>query len=139
MISPAELVEQLPGVAIDRDSLPYFEGLLNHTLLINRCSACRHWHHPPGPVCPRCWTGSIEPTEPSGVGTIQALVRLRPDVDGATRTLIVVELPEQPALRVTATLAPGSAAEIGDRVRLFWDETRHPYPCFRPFDGPDTE
>ena len=32
----------------------------------HRCADCGHWHHPPRPMCPACWSWNVVPTPVSG-------------------------------------------------------------------------
>src|SRR5215213_7375243 len=107
MISDTELVALYAGKAITRDWAPHYRGRLAHQLLINRCAGCGHWHHPPKPVCPACWSDAVEPTPVAGTGTIHLAVFLHQGppaqgVDYATPyPVVTVELDEQAGLRFT--------------------------------------
>ena len=109
-ISDEELLERLPGVRIDADNADYWRGLLEHRLLINRCRACGHWHNPPRPVCPRCWSPEIEATPVSGRGVIDLFTVLhqgprRGGVDYSGGHVVAgIGLAEQPGLRVAAAI-----------------------------------
>lgn len=135
-----ELLDAWPGVRIDHDNAAHHEGLLNQRLLVNRCDQCGHWHHPPRPVCPSCWSRSITPTEVSGEGFVAMFTILRqgpqrPGIDYADgHALVAVELDEQPGLRVSGTVVGTSAGdiEVGDRVRMVWRDIdgAAPRPAF---------
>ncbi|MDG2026946.1 MAG: zinc ribbon domain-containing protein [Acidimicrobiales bacterium] len=140
-IDDAELIGLFAGHGIDRDSAAHFRGRLERRLVIHRCDDCAHWHHPPRPMCPACWSWNITPTEVSGRGTIHLLMTLHqgvpaPGVDyAAGHPVLTVELDEQSALRFTATATPDFPAdqlEIGTRVELDWiDRDGTPTPAFR--------
>ena len=123
-----ELLDAWPGVRIDHDNLAYYQGLLNQQLLLNRCDECAHWHHPPRPVCPKCWSSSVSATEVAGDGFVALVTILRqggkrPGVDYTDgHPLVAIELDEQPGLRVTGTIINSAPSEIavGDRVRVIW-------------------
>lgn len=138
-ISDDDLVVMFAHLGIDRDSADHFRGRLQHRLLVNRCAECGVFHHRPRPVCPRCWSSSVEPTEVAGTGTIHLLTFLHqgppaPGVDYSTPyPLATVELDEQVGLRFTATVvdAPNESIAIGERVELRWIERAGvPVPAF---------
>jgi uncharacterized protein len=137
------LVELFRGQPLDRDSAPHYRGRLDRVLLMNRCAGCGHWHHPPSPVCPRCWSDQVIPTAVSGSGTIHLAIFLHrgPPADGVSYDppypVATVELDEQPGLRFTATVidAPNDQIRIDRRVRLDWiDRGDVPVPVFRLAD-----
>lgn len=135
-----ELLEAWPGVRIDHDNLAFYRGLISQRLLLNRCNDCTHWHHPPRPVCPKCWSSTVSATEVTGDGFVALSTILRqggrrPGVDYTDgHPLVAIELDEQPGLRVAGTIVGTAAADIavGDRVRMVWRtiEGREPRPDF---------
>jgi uncharacterized OB-fold protein len=141
-MTDAELVDRFPRLRVDHDNKEFYRGWLEQRLLINRCAACGNWHHPPKPVCPRCWSGDIHPTEVSGRGTIHLLMLLHqgppaPGVDYSVgpHPVATVELAEQTALRLTTTIidCPVDDITIGMPVELAWIERDGaPFPVFRP-------
>jgi uncharacterized OB-fold protein len=141
-VSDAELVERLPRQRIDHDNKEYYRGWLQRRLLLNRCRTCGMWHHPPKPVCAHCWSSDLEPTEPSGRGTVHLLMLLHqgPPAPGVDYTVgphpvATVELDEQPGLRLTSTVVGCRATDvaIGMRVTLTWlDRDGAPFPAFTP-------
>lgn len=140
MSTDQELLATFAGYGVDRDSAAHFRGRLDHRLLINHCSSCAAWHHPPRPVCPECWSTEVEAEEVSGRGTIHLAVFLHqgppvPGVDYSTPyPLVTVDLDEQSGVRFTATVvgSPNTEIVIGARVHLDWiDRDGAPVPAFR--------
>jgi len=140
-ISDKELLDAFPDTLIDHDNKEFYRGWLQHRLLLNRCVDCGHWHHPPGPMCPECWSRNVQPTEVSGTGRIYLLTKLHqgppaPDVDyGQPHPVATVELSEQEGLRFTSTVINCALDRlvVGMPVRLNWIERwRAPYPVFEP-------
>ncbi len=140
MITDEELIERFTGYGVDRDSAAHFRGRLERRLLINRCASCGHWHHPPRPLCPECWSRDVTAEPVAGTGTIYLAIFLHqgpptPGVDYATPyPVVTVELDEQRGLRFTATVVDADNAEItiGRRARLTWIERAGvPVPAFR--------
>jgi hypothetical protein len=141
-LTDAELVDRFPRVRVDHDNKAYYRGWLERRLLVNRCADCGTWHHPPKPICPRCWSTEVRPTEVGGRGTVYLLMHLHqgapaPGVDyaAAPHPVATVELDEQEGLRITTTIVGCDAGdiEIGMRVTLDWiDRDGVPFPVFRP-------
>jgi uncharacterized OB-fold protein len=140
VISDRDLAARFPDVLLDADNREFYCGWLSERLLINRCAACGHWHHPPRPICPHCWSSDVVATEVSGRGTIGLTILLHqgppaPGVDySRPHPVVAVELEEQAGLRYTTTVIDGDPHEIaiGLPVELAWIE-RHgaPFPVFR--------
>jgi len=134
------LLERFPGVGINHDNKAFYYGLLDRKLLIDRCGDCDHWFHPPRPICPRCWSRNIQPTEVSGRGQIHLLILLHqgPPAPGVSyeqpHPVATIELEEQPGLRFTSTIVgtPVEQLKIGQAVELSWIERGDkPVPVFQ--------
>jgi uncharacterized OB-fold protein len=138
-VSDEELLERYPWGAIDHDNKEQWRGFLDHRLLVDRCQDCGHWFDPPRPMCPKCWSQRIAPTEVSGRGKVQWFTLLYQGVRGASPDaplpVAVVELEEQEGLRVDATIVEcePSAIACDDGLELTWTGTEDaPIPAFRP-------
>jgi len=141
----AGLVERFPYARIDHDNKYMYRGWLDKRLLVNRCEDCAVFHHPPKPVCPRCWSSALRPTEVSGRGIVHLTILLHqgppaPGVDYAKgpHPVVTVELDEQAGLRFTSTVVecPLEEVRIGLPVELDWvDRFGSPFPVFRPSTG----
>ena len=125
-----ELVAAYRGRRVDHDTKAIYRGWLERRLLVHRCDDCRLWIEPPSDLCPACWSTAVTPRPVAGTGTIFMVVLLHQGppaagVDYATpHPVVVVELDEQPALRLSTTVVGASNEEIriGRRVRLDWIE-----------------
>lgn len=131
------LIALFPGEVLTHDNAEHYRGRLRQQLLVNRCGDCQHWHAPPKPVCPRCWSADVSAAAVRGSGTIYLLTWLHqgPPVPGVfyPYPVVTVDLDEQPGLRFTSTIvdAVPSAVVIGARVRLAWRTLdRAPMPVF---------
>jgi hypothetical protein len=140
-ITDDELLQRLPTTRIDHDNKELYRGWLQHELRLNRCTACGHWHNPPRPICPACWSTDVVATPVSGKGTVHLLIWLHqgPPVEGVGYEggwpVATIELDEQPGLRYTSTVIDADRSEIaiGLPVELTWIEREgEPYPAFRP-------
>lgn len=147
-VSDEELLARFPDTWINHDNKEFYRGWLERRLLLNRCADCGHWHHAPKPVCPACLSDRLEATEVSGRGTVHLMIRLHqgppaPDVDYAhPHPVAVVELEEQPGLRISSTVVNVEPERIGIGmpVTLTWiDRYGAPYPVFEPADQSTTE
>ena len=121
--------EAFPDVLIDHDNKYFYEGLLNRQLVLNRCNDCGTWHAEPlRSFCASCRSWNIGHQAVSGGGTVYMLTILHqgPAVAGLSYDpalpLAVIELDEQPGLRVSGNIVgPGGGfASIGTRARLLW-------------------
>ena len=115
-------------------------GRLDRELRLNRCADCGTWHHPPKPLCPRCWSNDVAAVQVAGTGTIFLTVFLHqgPPAEGVDYAtpypVVTVELDEQAGLRFTSTVvgANNEDVRIGERVRLDWiGRGGVPLPIFR--------
>ena len=61
-----------PGIT--HDNRFFWEGLVRHKLLIQRCASCRRLQHPPAPMCPGCHSFEMEAIEASGRGIVHSFV-----------------------------------------------------------------
>jgi uncharacterized OB-fold protein len=135
-LDDATVIRRFAGQPVDQDSIAHYRGLLQRRLLLNRCTKCGVWHHPPRPVCPACWSFDVRPAEPSGRGTIYLLTFLERGGGSPPHPIATVDLDEQAGLRYTATvdgLGEREAVRVGDRVELAWIERDGmAAPAFRP-------
>lgn len=136
--SDARVFAAFPAVPIDRDNIGHYRGLLARKLLINRCSACGYWVYPHRPLCPRCWSWDVAPTEVSGDGSVFMFTLIRHDPDKHTEEPVppaAVELAEQPGLRYLAPIVncPSEEITLDMPVRLTWvDRDGIACPAFEP-------
>jgi hypothetical protein len=123
-----EVLAAWPTAAIDEDNVAHYRGRLQQRLLINRCGSCGHWHHPPRPRCPECWSDQVAATEVSGAGVVELSTVLHvgaphEDIDYETGyRLVAVRLDDAPEVRFTASLHawPVERDPTGRRVGLGW-------------------
>lgn len=116
----------------------YWTSGADGRLRVLRCTQCRFWLHPAGPMCPRCLCRELVPEEVSGRGTVQAVtVNHQPWAPGQAVPYVVaiVGLDEQPGLQLTTNIV-GCAPEavyIGQRVQVQFEHVEDVYlPLFTP-------
>ncbi|NKQ56722.1 DNA-binding protein [Amycolatopsis sp. K13G38] len=104
-----------------RVDAPYWEGLGERELRIQRCDSCRRWAWPPDWRCPACGSYDLgwEAVEP--VGTVFSWIRTHYPFVPAYADLVpyenvLVELPQAGGARLIGLLT-GGAVRVGDRVR----------------------
>jgi uncharacterized OB-fold protein/acyl dehydratase len=115
---------------VTRDSAFFWEGTRVGELRIQQCGNCGTLRHPPGPMCPRCGTGSDGGyVVASGAGTIYSyVVHRHPPVPGKRLPMVIalVDLPEagqSGPIRIMGEM-PGVRPEdiaIGMPVRVAFD------------------
>lgn len=146
----------LPAPTPDQDSRPYWDGLAEGELRIQRCRECRRFQHFPAPICSSCWSFDLGFEAVSGRGTIETFVVIEHTAGPtfaarAPITAAWVELPEQAGLRVLADVIgdrlPAAAIQVGTPVELVldrnaWAPTAErpdppPLPRFRPITDAD--
>jgi uncharacterized OB-fold protein len=112
----------------DPDTEGFWQATARGELAICRCQACGLWQHPPLERCRACASKvAFEPV--SGDGSVFSfIVANRASVPGFAElvpyVVAVVELDEQPGLRVVSRLADVGThdVEIGMRVRAEIDD-----------------
>ena len=113
--------EQPPVPVPAPDTAPFWEGLRNGKLMLCRCDDTGRWIHPPLERS-RFTGGPVHFEEVSGNGSIFSFIVVRQAlVPGRTPPYVIglVELDEQPGLRINAVIdADPAAVRIGARVRL---------------------
>jgi uncharacterized OB-fold protein len=111
-----------------------------------RCRSCGYWLHPPSPWCPECGRSELAPEPVSGRGVVHsATVNHQPwDGDATPYVVALVELDEQPGLRLTTNLVGVDAAAfdalaaIDAPVRVVFEQRGEVYyPLFELVPGDD--
>jgi uncharacterized OB-fold protein len=97
------------------DTRHYWTGGADGELRFRRCADCGYWIHPPSPRCPACLSKNLTIDAVSGEGVIHAFtVNHQPWYPGLDPPYVVaiVELPEQPGLRVTTGIVGTDPADV---------------------------
>jgi uncharacterized OB-fold protein len=122
----------------------FWQGGAQGHLTFLRCQTCGYYLHPPIPVCPVDQSKDLKPEAVSGRATLASYsVNHHPWLPGFELPYVValVEIPEQPALRLTTNLVncPLDEIEIGMALRVVFRHFEDPggdvwLPLFEP-DG----
>jgi uncharacterized OB-fold protein len=98
MSIPKLAAPQRPLPSPDLDDAPFWEGLKQHKLLLQRCAECKLWRHPPMPMCPACNSFEQEWIESPGRGTVYSWIIVRqhthPFFSDMPYNVVLVELDE---------------------------------------------
>jgi uncharacterized OB-fold protein len=106
----------------DAETAFFWDGARAERLLINRCSECGFWIHPPKPSCPRCGSGTIAPAAVGGRGVVHTYTVTHTAIPGFEPpfAVVLVELEEQAGLRLVSNLVdvPPDDVAIGMPVEV---------------------
>lgn len=64
------MIKDLIHPAIDEESKPYWDGLMNGKLYIQYCDDCHQYIFYPRTICPHCFSEEISWQESCGIGKI---------------------------------------------------------------------
>jgi len=137
--APARPFRVLP--AVDEGNAHFWTGGAHGELRFLRCRACRHWVHPPAPICPACLGRRLDVEAASGRAVVATFtINHQPWIPGFDPPYVVaiVELPEQPGLRLTTNVVgcPPEAVHIGMPVRVRFERHEDVWiPLFEPDPG----
>jgi uncharacterized OB-fold protein len=105
----------LPIPQINDENRAFWTGGAEGELRIARCANCGYHLHPPTPRCPKCWSEDVAPSAVSGRGRVYSYTinrqRWMPDLE-VPFVLAVIELDEQPGLRLITTLVDCAPEDV---------------------------
>ena len=111
-------------VTDDHDSAGFWEAAARHRLVARVCAACGTTLHLPRARCVRCgsFDGSWEPR--SGAGRLYSYTTVTHQVHPAfpvPYTVVLVELADDPAVRLVGTLDGAPPLTIGMPMHVTWE------------------
>ncbi len=116
----------------------YWQGGATGRLHLLRCGDCGYYLHPPQPVCPRCWSTTVQPEAVSGRGRVYSFTvnhyRWVPGFD-PPYLVASIKLEEQSGLRVMSNVVECSldALRCDLAVEVCFAQHGEIYiPLFRP-------
>ncbi|MFN0090661.1 MAG: Zn-ribbon domain-containing OB-fold protein [Acidimicrobiales bacterium] len=121
----ADLAPPLPHPS--PTSAPFWEGLKQGQVRIQRCRACATWVWYPRSHCSHCLSRDLEWTTISGEGVLYTFTVARqptaPQFKGQTpQMLAVVQLDEGPRLTSTLTGVAEEQIKVGMRLKPVFDK-----------------
>jgi len=117
---------------------PFWTGGERRELCLLRCRSCKHWIHPPAPICPLCLAREVAAEATSGRARVATFtINHQPWIPGfpPPYVIAIVELAEQPGLRLTTNLVHCAPADvrIGMPVRAVFEQHDEVWiPLFEP-------
>ena len=129
----------MPPPLADAITLPWWQALREHRLVVQRCTACGRTRLPPAPLCPGCRSTDSDWKELSGRGEVYTYTIVhRPIAAGQALPYLiaVIALEDAGGVRMISNLvgvAPEAVA-IGMPVELVWEDmsAELALPRFRP-------
>lgn len=124
MAEPPEYLKPLPPITnLNR---PYWDGLREGVLRMQRCTACALIWYPPAPICPGCWSEAHEWVPLSGRGTVSSWVvfhqaYLKGYDDEVPFNVAEVTLEEGPRLMTNLVGIDNDDIEMGMDVEVVFD------------------
>ena len=122
-VHPTALPEGLPRPEATDLDRPYWTGLRERRLVVQRCVPCRSWRFGPEHLCPFCQSFHYDWEEVEASGLIYSWERVwhpvHPALDGATPYVVVlVEIPKAGGVRMIGNLLgdPRAPVAIGQPV-----------------------
>lgn len=118
----AQATDQATGKPVpdtgDPLTAPFWAAAAEERLVVQKCSDCSTWHHPPVGLCPRCLSDRLEFVPVSGRGTVYSFVIVKdqrlPAFDNLMPYVLAsVQLDDAPGVMMLSNI-PGTA---NDQVR----------------------
>ena len=121
------------------ETQPYWDGLKQHRLRLQRCADCGKVRHYPRPVCDACWSMNADWIDASGRGTVYSWTithyAFHPGFkEDLPYTLLTVDLPEGVRMNAQARGIDASALRVGLPVQVAFDPVTEDLtlPVFEP-------
>jgi len=121
------------------ETQPFWDGLKEERLLLQKCSDCGKVRHYPRPMCDACYSMNVEWIDAAGTGTIHSWTithyAFHPGWKGdLPYTLLTVDLPEGVRMNAQARGIPEEALRVGLPVKVAFDAVTDELtlPIFEP-------
>jgi hypothetical protein len=121
------------------DTKPFWEGCARGELLLQRCTGCGAYRHPPAPICPHCLSAAHNWIRASGRGTVYTFVVVRETRARGWDQMVpyvpaVIELEEGPRILSDMTNVAPEEVAIGQPVEVTFAELdgTTKLPLFQP-------
>ena len=114
------MIEGIPLPATDDPiDAPFWQAALRGQLAVQTCRGCGARRFPPRPMCPRCQSLEHDWKPTSGRGRVWSFAVPHPPLLPAFAKIapypvVVVELEDDPTIRMVGSLVPSADGEIND-------------------------
>lgn len=130
---------QKPLPIPNEDTKPFWDGLKDHRLSIQKCRQCGRFRFPPRVVCPHCMSLESEWVEVKGTGTVYSFTIVHHAYTPAYESEVpyvvaIVELEEGVRLITNIVGCKPEQLEIGMPVEVTFDDVTPDFTLhrFRP-------
>jgi uncharacterized OB-fold protein len=111
------------------ETQPYWDGLNEGRLRLQRCADCGKIRHYPRPMCDACWSMNVDWVDAAGTGTVHSWTithyAFHPGFKGdLPYVLLTVDLPEGVRMNAQARGIDPSALRVGLPVVVAFDRVR---------------
>ena len=111
------------------ETQPYWDGLNERRLLLQRCADCGKVRHYPRPVCDACWSMNVEWVQASGHGTVHSWTvthyAFHPGFKGDLPfTLVTVDLDEGVRMQARSRGIADGELRTGLPVRVAFERVK---------------
>jgi uncharacterized OB-fold protein len=109
--------------APNADTAPFWDGCKQGVFLLQRCSVCSTFRHPPSPICPECLSAQHEWLQAAGPGTVYTFVIVREALRRGWEELVpyvvaVIDLDEGPKFVTNVVNIEPDLVTIGMRGKI---------------------
>jgi uncharacterized OB-fold protein len=109
------------------EEIPYWQGLRERKIMLQRCSDCAKVWYPIGPVCPKCLSGNFEWKQMSGRGVVHNFVIYYKAwmpflMKRVPYAVVQVQLEEGPRLTTNLIDVPLDEVKIGMPVEAAYED-----------------
>lgn len=112
-MSTSAATARRPRPGLTQDNRPFFDAAAEGRLVIQQCSACRVFQHPPAPRCAACGSYEMQWIDASGEGAVYAFtVAHHPQVDGFEYPLVVAVIELAEGTRLVSNVIGCDPAEV---------------------------
>ena len=108
-----------------RSSGPFWEGIKEKKLLMQKCQSCGTWLNPPRPMCPKCRSQESEWVNVKGKGTVYSWVTYNESPHPAFKapySAVLVELDEGPRIVSNMADTKPEDIQIGMAVEVIFED-----------------
>lgn len=120
-----EYAKPLPE--LEEKTRPFWDGMREQALRLQRCQSCEEFRYPISDWCPRCLSESFTWTELSGRGLVASTLVFhqiyhRTFAGDVPYNVSLIQLDEGPRMISNVVGVPPSDVTVGDRVAIVYDE-----------------